>query len=176
MEKGKRDKSSPQSGLTQAETKRATSLIQKLKSMKASSSFHKPVDPSSKDLKDYYKVIKNPMDLSTLLANVTSTKYSTFKEFEIDLQLIWDNCIEYNEEGSPISKQAIEMDLAAQKILAGKDTSESEEEKKPKSPKKREKTNGRHKSKPKPKKKKSSSESEEEEEDTLPKKRKHSKK
>ena len=72
--------------------------------MKASSSFHKPVDPNSKDLKDYYKVIKNPMDLSTLLTNVTEQKYDSMKAFETDLQLIWDNCIEYNEEGSTIAK------------------------------------------------------------------------
>ena len=142
--------------------------------MKASASFHDPVDPKSKDLKDYYKIIKKPMDLSTLLANVTAQSYDSMKDFEADLQLIWDNCIEYNEEGSPIAKQAIEMELATQKLLVRKEESESEEEKKPK---KRTKTNGKHKSKPKPKKKESSTESEaEEEEDTLPQKRKRSKK
>ena len=140
--------------------------------MKASASFHEPVDPKSKDLKDYYKIIKKPMDLSTLLSNVTAQSYDRWTDFKADLQLIWDNCIEYNEEGSPIAKQAIEMELATQKLLVRKEESESEEEKKPK---KRAKTNGRHKSKSEPKKKESSSESEAEE-DTLPQKRKRSKK
>ena len=42
-------------------------LIENVKSMKTSQIFKEPVDEVRDGAKDYYAVIKNPMDLSTML-------------------------------------------------------------------------------------------------------------
>lgn len=42
-------------------------LIENVKSMKTSQLFKEPVDEVRDGAKDYYAVIKNPMDLSTML-------------------------------------------------------------------------------------------------------------
>ena len=42
------------------------------------------------------------MDLKTVRNKLKLGKYKYFKDFFLDLQLIWDNCMEYNVEGSDI--------------------------------------------------------------------------
>ena len=56
---------------------------------------------AKRDAPDYYDVIKNPMDLGTMLRNVKSSRYKTKAQFMRDLDLIWDNCLIYNSE--PVS-------------------------------------------------------------------------
>lgn len=48
------------------------------------------------DVPDYYDVIKNPMDLSTLMKKVKAGSYHSKKAFADDLDLIWSNCLIYN--------------------------------------------------------------------------------
>lgn len=52
---------------------------------------------------DYATVIKTPMDLSTVLANINSHRYSTSKDFVHDVDLIWKNALEYNPDTDPES-------------------------------------------------------------------------
>lgn len=54
-------------------------------------------------LLDYPTIIKNPMDLGTVKKKLKSGKYKTATEFQDDIQLIWDNCKRYNQEGSVIN-------------------------------------------------------------------------
>lgn len=56
---------------------------------------------NKRDAPDYYDVIKNPMDLGLMLKNVKSGKYRSKEAFRKDLDLIWDNCLLYNNE--PVS-------------------------------------------------------------------------
>ncbi|XP_063055005.1 ATPase family AAA domain-containing protein 2-like isoform X2 [Engraulis encrasicolus] len=73
--------------------------------------FTEPVDPE--EVPDYTTVIKQPMDLSTVLANIDSNKYLTVKDFLHDVDLIWINALEYNPESDPesrlIRKQAVAL-------------------------------------------------------------------
>jgi len=41
-------------------------------------------------------VIKNPMDLQTIMKNIKAHKYRSKADFAADLELIWDNCAYYN--------------------------------------------------------------------------------
>jgi Bromodomain len=70
--------------------------------------FDEPVDTDRAP--DYLSMIKNPMDLSALSAGVKKGKYpysyDGFKLFRDDVQLIWDNCMEYNGTGSEYHKLA----------------------------------------------------------------------
>lgn len=50
---------------------------------------------SKKDAPNYYDVIRHPMDLGTVQRKIGM--YRTFEEFKADLDLIWSNCLEFNE-------------------------------------------------------------------------------
>jgi transcriptional activator SPT7 len=47
---------------------------------------------------DYYQVIKRPMDLGTMTKKMKLFQYQSKKEFQDDLNLIWDNCLYYNSD------------------------------------------------------------------------------
>lgn len=50
---------------------------------------------------DYAEVIKKPMDLSTVLSRIDLHQYGTVKEFLQDVDLIWQNALEYNPDRDP---------------------------------------------------------------------------
>jgi len=60
--------------------------------------FLKPVDPIAMDIPDYFDVIKNPMDLTTIRRRVEAGYYKTLKDFASDVLLVYDNAILYNPE------------------------------------------------------------------------------
>jgi hypothetical protein len=62
--------------------------------------FHQPVDIEGLGLKDYLTIISKPMDLGTVLKNLDDGQYLKVSNALDDIQLIWDNCKKYNQEGS----------------------------------------------------------------------------
>uniref|UniRef100_A0A7S2W510 histone acetyltransferase n=1 Tax=Mucochytrium quahogii TaxID=96639 RepID=A0A7S2W510_9STRA len=60
--------------------------------------FLKPVDPVAMDIPDYFDVIKNPMDLTTIRRRLEGSFYKTMKAFAADMLLVYDNAILYNPE------------------------------------------------------------------------------
>ena len=58
--------------------------------------FHKPVDPEELNIPDYFNIIKNPMDFSTIKKKLVNYTYSNLKEFCKDMDLVFDNCYTYN--------------------------------------------------------------------------------
>ncbi|XP_061189439.1 transcription initiation factor TFIID subunit 1-like isoform X1 [Saccostrea echinata] len=82
-------------------------IIAQMKAIENSWPFHQPVN--RKFVKDYYDVIKKPMDLSSLLKNVQSHKYQTREQFLADVDLIYQNCEKYNGPGSNYTKTALKM-------------------------------------------------------------------
>ncbi len=69
--------------------------------------FHEPVDPIKLGIPDYANVVKNPMDLTTIKGKLNSGKYYRMKEFNDDMNLMFDNCLLYNGEHSQVSKMAL---------------------------------------------------------------------
>jgi hypothetical protein len=65
--------------------------------------FYEPVDYVKLSIPDYLDIIKTPMDLGTVKANLHSNKYGRMQDFLSDVQLIFDNCILYNGENSQVS-------------------------------------------------------------------------
>lgn len=65
--------------------------------------FTKPVD--LEEVPDYAEVIKKPMDLSTVLTKIDLHQYVTVKEFIHDVDLIWQNALEYNPDRDPSDRQ-----------------------------------------------------------------------
>lgn len=51
-------------------------------------------------LMDYPNVVKYPMDLGTVKDKIKNSEYVHVEECLDDIQLVWDNCKNYNAEGS----------------------------------------------------------------------------
>ena len=49
-------------------------------------------------VEDYLLFIKEPMDLSTIMTRINSHHYQTCKKFLNDIDLITNNCLEYNPD------------------------------------------------------------------------------
>lgn len=79
----------------------------KLKTMQESWPFLKPVN--RKLVKDYYNVIKRPMDLETISNKVATHKYHSRHEFLVDIQQILENCILYNGKDSQYTQKAEQL-------------------------------------------------------------------
>ncbi|WWC89250.1 uncharacterized protein L201_004170 [Kwoniella dendrophila CBS 6074] len=77
--------------------------------------FTKPVDGNM--VQDYYEVIKEPMDLSTMEYKLENNHYESVEDFVSDARLIFENCRQYNGEKSTYTKQANLLEKALDKIL-----------------------------------------------------------
>ena len=49
-------------------------------------------------LHDYHDIIKQPMDLGTVMSKMDNRLYTSAAEFANDVRLIFANCIRYNPE------------------------------------------------------------------------------
>ncbi|XP_065108949.1 nucleosome-remodeling factor subunit BPTF isoform X5 [Paramisgurnus dabryanus] len=74
-------------------------ILRSLQSHKMAWPFLEPVDPN--DAPDYYGIIKEPMDLSTMEERIQKRYYSKLTEFVADMTKIFDNCRYYNPSDSP---------------------------------------------------------------------------
>lgn len=74
-------------------------LLKSLQVHKMSWPFREPVDP--KEAPDYYKVIKEPMDLKKIEQKLTNSQYTRLADFISDMTKIFDNCRYYNPRNSP---------------------------------------------------------------------------
>lgn len=90
-------------------------INEKLKNMPESWLFKKPVN--KKQFKDYYTVIRRPMDLETISKKVSAHKYHSRAEFLADIELIATNCEQYNGSESKFTLQArILLDFTRQAL------------------------------------------------------------
>ncbi|CAI5439782.1 unnamed protein product [Caenorhabditis angaria] len=74
--------------------------------------FHSPVNATELGLHDYHKIIKEPMDMSTIKKKLEHGEYTEPSEFAKDFKLMLDNCMLYNPVGDPIhnlGKQFMEI-------------------------------------------------------------------
>ncbi|KAG7485284.1 nucleosome-remodeling factor subunit BPTF isoform X1 [Solea senegalensis] len=74
-------------------------ILRSLQAHKMAWPFLEPVDTN--DAPDYYRVIKEPMDLSTMEERLQKRKYVKLTEFVADMTKIFDNCRYYNPSDSP---------------------------------------------------------------------------
>lgn len=79
----------------------------KLKTIPESWPFHKPVN--KKSVKNYYEVIKKPMDLDTLEMNAQNHNYKTREQFLNDVELIHINSAIFNGNDSQFTKKSVQI-------------------------------------------------------------------
>ncbi|XP_036367348.1 SWR1 complex bromodomain subunit bdf1-like [Octopus sinensis] len=75
--------------------------------LNAASWFTRPVDPL--EAPDYYTIVKNPMDFSTIRKRLESGYYTTMEDFHSDMSLVRDNCGLYNPLGSSVQRDCQEV-------------------------------------------------------------------
>ena len=64
--------------------------------------FMTPVDAVALNIPQYFKIIKKPMDLSTIEKKLSSGQYENAKEFEADIRLMFQNCYKFNPPENPV--------------------------------------------------------------------------
>ncbi|KAG1754925.1 Bromodomain-containing protein [Suillus paluster] len=63
--------------------------------------------PSKKDYPIYYKQIKRPMCIETIFKHLKRKEYQTSLEFATDVELVFSNALEFNQDHSQIWEDAI---------------------------------------------------------------------
>lgn len=85
-------------------TQLAEKLLSLLESQNGIVDFLKPVNWKKLGLLDYPKIIKTPMSIFDIRQKLKKSQYSNFNQVIKDLNLIWSNCRDYNEEKSVVVK------------------------------------------------------------------------
>ncbi|KAF2497418.1 Bromodomain-containing protein [Lophium mytilinum] len=82
--------------------------------------FMQPVDPVALNIPNYLRVIKKPMDLSTVEKNLREGLYQTSKEFYTDVKLIFDNCYKFNPPEDAVHKMGKDFQAVFEELWAEK--------------------------------------------------------
>lgn len=68
-------------------------------------------------ISDYLEVIREPMDLSTILTKIDKHHYMTVRDFLLDVDLICSNALEYNPDKEPGGNDAKKQKVLLQLLL-----------------------------------------------------------
>ncbi|XP_036965556.1 bromodomain adjacent to zinc finger domain protein 2B isoform X8 [Acanthopagrus latus] len=82
-------------------------LLAELESHQDAWPFLTPVN--HKAVPGYRKVIKKPMDFSTIREKLTNNQYSNLETFIVDVNLVFENCERFNEDDSDIGRAGHRM-------------------------------------------------------------------
>lgn len=83
-------------------------LLSDMQNHASSWPFAQPVNRD--EVADYYEVIKEPMDLSTMEQRLETDAYSSVELFLYDARLIFNNCRSYNNETTTYYKNATKLE------------------------------------------------------------------
>ncbi|KAL4479198.1 hypothetical protein ABPG72_011410 [Tetrahymena utriculariae] len=92
------------------ELKKLNQMLSQLLQNNDSLEFRQAVDWKGLGLMDYPNIIKYPMDLGTCKEKLKNNEYNFVEDSLDDIQLVWDNCKNYNAEGSWIYKLAEKLE------------------------------------------------------------------
>lgn len=89
--------------------------------------------PDAKEYPDYYKIIKKPLSLACIRNNLCKCKYNDPEELQSDLDVMFNNAMTYNAEGSLVYEDAAWLmeyahDLIAEITRDGNATNHSDNE------------------------------------------------
>ncbi|XP_056289566.1 bromodomain adjacent to zinc finger domain protein 2B isoform X2 [Pseudoliparis swirei] len=102
VKKAKMTKDSTTNGLTMCRV-----LLDELEAQQDAWPFLTPVN--QKVVPGYRKVIKKPMDFFTIKEKLTNNQYLNLETFIVDVNLVFDNCEQFNEDDSEIGRAGHNM-------------------------------------------------------------------
>jgi transcription initiation factor TFIID subunit 2 len=79
--------------------------------------------PVPKDFMNYYEVIRRPMDLGAIKSKLADGRYIDPSQLIADMELIWSNCLKFNQSDAPIiddcekTKEAFEKAWVSAKVM-----------------------------------------------------------
>lgn len=73
--------------------------------------FRMPVDPNSLGIPDYFDIVRQPMDLSTIRKKLESGQYQDPREYVDDVWLMFDNAWLYNRKTSRVYRYCTKVSL-----------------------------------------------------------------
>ena len=97
----------------------AKKLMNTLWKTKDADLFHRPVDPIELNIPDYFDIIKNPMDFSTIKKKLNNFSYTNLKEFCDDMDLVFENCYTYNGRKTSIGDVCTRIKTEYNKLFEG---------------------------------------------------------
>lgn len=65
---------------------------------------------------DYPKYISHPMDLQTMTEKLIKKEYKSMIQFKHDLDLIWQNCFQYNKDVCALTNKVLTLTRVVQFI------------------------------------------------------------
>ncbi|XP_072327554.1 bromodomain-containing protein 1-like isoform X3 [Scyliorhinus torazame] len=83
------------------------SVLEQLQEKDTAHIFAQPV--SLKEVPDYLDHITHPMDFSTMRKRIEDHGYNNLDEFEVDVDLIVDNCMKYNAKDTIFYRAAVRL-------------------------------------------------------------------
>ncbi|NXT06942.1 TIF1A factor, partial [Prunella fulvescens] len=104
-------------GLAPIDRRKCERLLLYLYCHEMSPAFQDPVPPT---VPDYYRIIKKPMDLSTIKKRleVTNSFYTKPEDFVADFRLIFQNCAEFNEPDSEVADAGMKLEAYFEDLLS----------------------------------------------------------
>ncbi|KAJ3442681.1 transcription factor gte11 [Anaeramoeba flamelloides] len=88
---------------------KANQILNDLSNTEGSIYFCEPVDPIQLNLPTYLDIIKKPMDISTIQNKLNKNEYPTFRSFESDCLLMFNNALKFNPSQTHVYMVAAEL-------------------------------------------------------------------
>eukprot|EP01017_Pseudomicrothorax_dubius_P043535 TRINITY_DN726_c0_g1_i6.p1 TRINITY_DN726_c0_g1~~TRINITY_DN726_c0_g1_i6.p1 ORF type:complete len:352 (-),score=83.61 TRINITY_DN726_c0_g1_i6:162-1217(-) len=98
-------------------------ILQQLRKHPNATPFLEPVDAEALGIPEYYSIITEPMDLSTVEAKLRNNDYTSPAQFAVDVRKIWNNSFRFNAKGSEIYLMTSDMSSYFEKLFREVETS-----------------------------------------------------
>lgn len=105
------------SSMTRDQMKYCGAIMRNLKKHRDAGPFLHPVDYVKLNVPDYPKIIKHPMDLSTVDRRLNTGQYDSVDDFISDIRLVFNNCFKFNGPEAMISMLCQNVESAFEKSL-----------------------------------------------------------
>ncbi|KAI8098960.1 Bromodomain-containing protein [Halteromyces radiatus] len=109
--------SSSNSNMTRDQIKYCGAIMRNLKKHRDATPFIHPVDYVKLKIPDYPKIIKHPIDLTTIDRKLQHGEYNDVNEFVADIRLLFNNCYKFNGPEAMVSMLCQNVESAFEKSL-----------------------------------------------------------
>ncbi|KAF8580130.1 hypothetical protein K439DRAFT_1648275 [Ramaria rubella] len=98
-------------GMSVNDYRASRSALKKIQANKHARLFAQPVDPVRDNAPNYFLIIKQPIDLSTMHAKLENGLYPDRFAFEVDFHMMINNAKSYNAPGSWAHNEAVALEI-----------------------------------------------------------------
>lgn len=103
--------------MTRDQIKFCGAIMRNLKKHRDAAPFLHPVDYLKLNVPEYPKVIKHPMDLTSVDRKLNGGQYDKVEDFVAEIRLVFNNCFKFNGPEAMISMLCQNVESAFEKSL-----------------------------------------------------------